>query len=98
MRAELLAEKEGRDTENVNAAKMAEERQSTVVFFLVCVVSPNLGGISSQWKIHRSLNGHVAQMDHVRGDYTINFVSLSERSSNGFVWVTWRMKGNGRVG
>ena len=40
MRAELLAEKEGRDTENVNAAKMAEDRQSIVVlFFGACIVS-----------------------------------------------------------
>ena len=54
MRAELLAEKEGRDTENVNAAKMAEDRQSIVVFFFGAYVSEISGGISSHWRIHGS--------------------------------------------
>lgn len=85
VRAELLAEKDGRDTENVNAAKMAEDRFfDSCVFFGAWWCLGNFGrGISSHWKNSGVIyNGNVwLQIDHFHGDYTIFFGSLFERSS-----------------
>ena len=71
MRAELLAEKEGRDTENVNAAKMAEDRQSIVVFFFgAYVVSRKFrAGSVLIGEFTGHLNGNLwLKMEHFRGD------------------------------